>query len=169
MGIEGKSSTGGFKSAGSLSTNTILLSRKKMGMSNLPRKEQANNFSSNETVAPEAPAAPSAPAGQTELPPAKRMSATTVWCPKCDSSFEITEELYGILAECSECGMEFQIPTKPTEETTKVSIQAPPRMNRPGSRRTSTKKRKSKGSSQTMMYVGIIIVLVIILIVALNR
>jgi len=168
MGMEGKSSTGGFKAAGSLSTNTILLSRKKMGMSNLPRKEQANNFSA-ETAAPEAPAAAPAPAGQTELPPAKRMSATSVWCPKCDSSFEITSELYGVLAECSECAMEFQIPEKPTEETAKVSIQAPPRMNRPGSRRTSTKKRKSKGSSQTMMYVGIIVVLLIILIYAINR
>lgn len=139
-----------------------------MGMSNLPRKEQKSNFGSNETSTPEAPAAP-APAGQSELPPARRMSATTVWCPKCDSSFEITEELYGVLAECSECGMEFQIPDKPTEETAKVSIQAPPRMNRPGSRRTSTKKRKSKSSSQTMMYVGIIVVLLIILIYAINR
>jgi DNA-directed RNA polymerase subunit M/transcription elongation factor TFIIS len=163
--MESKSSTGGFKSTGSLSTNTILLSRKKMGMGNLPRKEQkpSNNFSSNNSEEK----AVAAPVGQTELPPAKRMSATTVWCPKCDSSFEITSELYGILAECSECGMEFQIPTKPTEETTQISIQAPPRMNRPGSRRTSTKKRKSKGSSQTMMYAGIIIVLIAILLYAL--
>ncbi len=168
--------TAGFKTSGSLSTNTILLSRKKMGMSNLPRQESDNNFNTRGTVPPPAQQQPpteqtttaTQPAPQVELPPAKRMTATSVWCPRCDCSFEINAELYGILAECSECGMEFKIPDKPTESTTKVQIQVPPpRTNRPGSRRPATKKHKNDKSSPAYVYISIIVVLVILLIYAL--
>ena len=143
--------SGGFKTAGSgISTNTVLLSRKKMGLSSLPKKEEEPEIVV-ETV----------PESQ-NLPVAEKMTSNMVWCPKCECGFEITSEFYGVLAECSECAFEFQIPNAPTVEETPVV--APPRTRNRGYRKETATKVKQK--SNMPLYISTVIIIVVLVIVA---
>ncbi len=157
-----KPTGGGFKAGGNLSTNTVLLSRRKMGMNALRKEEPADNFSAR-TPAAETPAAAPEPEVQENevilenLQVAEKLSENMVWCPKCDASFEISSEFYGIAAECSECSAEFKIPDAPT---IKNRIPAPPRRTT----RTRARSRQKAGMSATNKLYIIIIVILIILI-----
>ena len=140
---------GGFKKAGSgISTNTVLLSRKKMGMSSLPKKESEQQVVEEVAVEPQ------------DLPVAEKMTSNMVWCPKCECGFEISSEFYGILAECSECTFEFQIPNAPTIEESPVV--APPRTKNRGYRKEAAKKVKQKSNVVLYSSIGVIITVLVI-------
>lgn len=87
-----------------VSTNTVVLSRKSMGMNNIPRQ----NVQKQSSFAPGGSNAGQRPTVATKA------TDDMVWCPSCDANFEIPSEFFGQLAECSECGVEFQIPQAPT-------------------------------------------------------
>jgi len=143
---------GGFKTAGSgISTNTVLLSRKKMGFSSIPKQQPKEEV----VVEPKA-------TEPTELPLAEKMTSNMVWCPKCECGFEISSEFYGILAECSECTFEFKIPDAPTIE--EKPVVAPPRTRSRGYRQQAAKKVKSK--SNVALYSIIVVIITIIVIAA---
>ena len=145
---------GGFKTAGSgISTNTVLLSRKKMGMSSLPKKEVVPEVVKEVVAEPQ------------NIPVADKMTSNMVWCPKCECGFEISSEFYGILAECSECSFEFQIPNAPTIEETPVV--APPRTKNHGYRKPTATKVKQK--SNVALYSGIGVVITLLVIIAIVK
>ena len=146
---------GGFKKAGSgISTNTVLLSRKKMGFSSIPKQAPAEEVVA-EPIKEEVQ----------ELPLAEKMTSNMVWCPKCECGFEISSEFYGILAECSECAFEFKIPDAPTIE--EKPVVAPPRSRSRGYRKEAAKKVKQK--SNVALYSGIGIVITILVIAAIIK
>ncbi|MGL4854273.1 MAG: hypothetical protein ACRC37_03350 [Lentisphaeria bacterium] len=157
-------STGGFKTGGNISTNTILLSRKKMGLDSL---SSTTTTSHPEEIKQQSIVAAVTP---TEMPVVKRMTAEMVWCPKCNCGFEISSEFYGILAECSECGLEFQIPNEPIE-IPKPRITAPPqhamrnRTTNIGNRTSSAKKKKNNSNMIYYVIITIIVAIIIGLIV----
>ncbi len=144
---------GGFKTSGSgISTNTILLSRKKMGMTSIPKQQEVPT-----------PAPVQEEAVQVELPLAEKMSDSMVWCPKCECGFEITDEFYGIQAECSECAMEFKLPDAPTISS-KPTVVAPPRSKSGGYRKSAAKKVKKKSNTGLYITVAAIIVVLVVII-----
>jgi hypothetical protein len=150
---------GGFKKAGSgISTNTVLLSRKKMGFSSIPKQETP--------IAPDEPVASEATTAEPqELPLAEKMSSTMVWCPKCECGFEINSDFYGILAECSECAFEFKIPDAPTIE--EKPVVAPPRTRSHGYRKETAKKVKQK--SNVVLYSAIAVIITVLAVAAIVK
>ncbi len=148
--------SGGFKTSGSgISTNTILLSRKKMGMTSIPKQNEAPIPAPIEEEV----------AVEVELPVASKMSDSMVWCPKCECGFEITDEFYGIQAECSECTMEFKLPDAPTISS-KTVITPPPRSKSGGYRKTAAKKVTKKSNTGLYITATVIIVILVGLIIS---
>ncbi|MEA2012896.1 MAG: hypothetical protein U9O87_07450 [Verrucomicrobiota bacterium] len=87
-------------------TQTVALSRSGMGMMQTRQEKKK--------------APPPSSAVKPAPPPPKRkalkVTNDSVWCPGCDSSFEIVPDYFGMEAECPECGLEFIIPHPEPEE-----------------------------------------------------
>jgi hypothetical protein len=104
-------------------TGTVTLSRKGMGMEQKPRGAAPGAPASparggrpplppQPPRRPAAPAPAKAPAGAPSLTvngPYAIVAEQHVSCPHCNESYEVPEEVYGALAECPDCGMEFTI------------------------------------------------------------
>lgn len=113
-----------------------------------------------------APTPPAAAAG----PMSAIATESSVSCPNCDLEYEITPEVYGVVAECENCNCEFQIkaprkvaaapavaPVQPAAAAQPTAVQPQP----------VAKQESSKLTTSDILYIGGVVAVVLVVIVVL--